>query len=152
MRRYLAKRREEQPEAEIWSRAKKRAISLGLPFTITPDDVRIPSFCPALGIPLHRGRGRSRNSPSLDRVEPSLGYIAENIRVISDHANRLKSNHDLVALRGKAQSGNEAFRGDYSLIVRYLERELCLANLRETMARCEDAMEMLDRTRALLDG
>ena len=32
------------------------------------------------------------NSPSLDRIRPQLGYVAGNVRVISNRANHLKSN------------------------------------------------------------
>lgn len=70
--------------------ARKRAIKLGLPFDITPDDITVPEFCPVLGIKLLIAGARD-NRPSLDRIKPSNGYVKTNIAVISFRANRLKS-------------------------------------------------------------
>ena len=39
------------------------------------------------------------DSPSLDRIVSSLGYVKGNIRVISYKANRVKSNATLEELR-----------------------------------------------------
>jgi hypothetical protein len=39
------------------------------------------------------------NSPSLDRIVPEKGYVAGNIRVISQRANRIKSNATVEELR-----------------------------------------------------
>lgn len=63
-----------------------------VPFDLTAGDVRIPSHCPALGIPMHRNANRAGDdSPTLDRVVPHLGYVAGNVVVISGLANRIKS-------------------------------------------------------------
>lgn len=74
--------------------AKKRAKNRNLDFTITKDDIVVPEKCPILGIPLKTGRG-ARNyidtSPSLDRINNSLGYTPGNVQVISMRANRLKN-------------------------------------------------------------
>lgn len=76
--------------------ARKRAIKLGLPFAIEPDDIIIPDQCPVLGIPLD---GRDRNhTPSLDRVIPQRGYTIENICVISFRANRMKGDATVAEL------------------------------------------------------
>lgn len=73
--------------------AKKRASDLGLPFNLTEDDLTLPTVCPALGIPLSAGRGkRHSGSYSLDRINPALGYVPGNVVVISDLANRIKTN------------------------------------------------------------
>ncbi|WP_209021492.1 hypothetical protein, partial [Proteus mirabilis] len=74
--------------------AKRRAARKGLPFDLTSDDIVVPDFCPALGIPLYRAVGRKAqgpNSPTLDRIEPDLGYVRGNVRVISARANQIKS-------------------------------------------------------------
>jgi hypothetical protein len=51
-------------------------------------------FCPVLGLPLNytvlTGRPED-NSPSIDRFDNDLGYVHGNVRVISNRANRLKS-------------------------------------------------------------
>lgn len=72
---------------------KSRAKAKGIPFTITVDDITIPSHCPVLGIELVKGTGRGpkENSPSLDRFDPTLGYVPGNVYVISARANKIKS-------------------------------------------------------------
>lgn len=71
--------------------ARKRARRNNIPFDITPEDIIIPEYCPVLGIKLESQVGkRSDASPSLDKIIPSLGYIVDNIEVISWRANCLK--------------------------------------------------------------
>ena len=74
-------------------RAEKRAKEKGLPFDLCVEDVQIPEYCPILGIKLEVGigRGPSDSSPSLDRIYPNLGYVKDNIIVISMRANKIKS-------------------------------------------------------------
>lgn len=74
-------------------RAKQRASSRGIPFDLEAKDLGlIPLVCPVLGIRLAFNNGRmKRNSPSLDRMKPQLGYVRGNVRVISQRANGLKS-------------------------------------------------------------
>ena len=76
--------------------ARKRAQRFGIPFTIEPDDIKIPDKCPVLGIQF----GESRDfRPSLDRTVPSLGYTPSNILVVSFRANRIKSDATIEELR-----------------------------------------------------
>ena len=85
----------------MWSRAKYRAKQKGLEFTIEQDDIVIPETCPLLRIPLicHRGKGSQQgNSPSLDRIDPTKGYIKGNVWVISNRANTLKNDASLQEL------------------------------------------------------
>jgi hypothetical protein len=59
------------------------------------EDIVIPLHCPVLGLPLYRNSGgaaQGPNSPSLDRIDPSLGYVQGNVKVISSRANAIKSN------------------------------------------------------------
>jgi len=81
------------PESVMYSNAKQRAKREGLPFNLKPTDIDIPDVCPALGIPMKRSNVISEGSPTLDKVIPELGYIRGNIVVISNLANRMKSNH-----------------------------------------------------------
>ena len=86
----------------MWSRAKYRAAHKGREFTITKEDIVIPERCPLLGIPLvcHRGKGSQQgNSPSLDRIDPTKGYIKGNVWVISNRANTLKNDATLQELK-----------------------------------------------------
>ena len=86
----------------MWSRAKYRARQKGLDFTIDKEDVVIPDKCPLLGIELvcHRGKGSQQgNSPSLDRIDSSKGYIKGNVWVISNRANTLKNDATIQELK-----------------------------------------------------
>ncbi len=75
----------------MWRSAKTRAQKAGLPFTISVTDVVVPERCPLLGVPLFLGdRKRRANSPSLDRIDPRLGYVPGNVWVISFRANAIK--------------------------------------------------------------
>ena len=61
-------------------------------FTITMDDVIWNDVCPILGIKIDWfATKRSENSPSLDRIDPSKGYIPGNVQLISWRANRIKN-------------------------------------------------------------
>lgn len=72
--------------------AKKRALKKELEFNIIRTDIVIPEYCPILGIPLLRGsKVVNANSPSLDRIDPSKGYVKGNIQVISNRANTIKN-------------------------------------------------------------
>jgi len=80
----------------LYQTAKKRAKKKGMDFTIQLSDMPIiPDKCPIFGIPLKHSviSGKaSSNSPSLDRIDNSKGYIVGNIRIISYRANILKNN------------------------------------------------------------
>jgi hypothetical protein len=77
----------------LCTKAKKRAKELNIPFNVAKEDIQIPENCPVLGIKLeYSDNGVSDNSPSIDRIIPELGYIKENIVVISHKANRIKNN------------------------------------------------------------
>ena len=84
--------------------ARSRAKKKNLPFDIDLDYIRsmVPSHCPIFGMPLEWSlrRGSEQvplpNSPSLDRIDPSKGYVKGNVWIISYRANQIKSNasHD----------------------------------------------------------
>lgn len=94
------------PAAYMLSRARKRAMQSGVPFTITVSDIVIPERCPVLGTRLviaekmfrSGGTGGADDSMSLDRIVPSLGYVPGNVAVISWRANRLKGTGTLQEL------------------------------------------------------
>lgn len=84
----------ESPKKRMLRRAKTRAKERGLDFNLELSDVNIPDVCPILGIPLQVHKGRSggySDSPALDRVDNSKGYIKGNVMVISHLANMMKS-------------------------------------------------------------
>lgn len=75
----------------LWERAKTRARARGLDFDIEVADIEIPDRCPVLGTPMER--------PSLDRHDPSKGYVRGNIVVMSTRANVLKNDGTLDEFR-----------------------------------------------------
>jgi hypothetical protein len=87
-------------EKMLWLGARKRADKIGVPFNIIESDVVIPRNCPLLGIPIKwNGMMNNRDSsPSLDRINPTLGYVRGNIAVISYRANRIKNNASLAEI------------------------------------------------------
>lgn len=77
----------------IWKEAEIRAKKKKLEFNITKEDIMIPDICPVLGIPIYRDLSSLQdNSPTLDRIDIKKGYIKGNVCVISNKANRIKSN------------------------------------------------------------
>lgn len=88
----------QSPEWRMHNRCKQRAKKSGMEFDLKVDDIVIPSHCPILGIELlitgheyGKGHGPKRNSPSLDRIDNSKGYVKGNVQVISQQANKMKS-------------------------------------------------------------
>lgn len=72
---------------------KRRAKLKGILFNLIVDDLpNIPENCPVLGIPIKQNLNkRTDHSPSIDRINNSLGYVKGNVRIISYRANRFKS-------------------------------------------------------------
>lgn len=66
----------------------------GTEFELKVDDLRpFPLKCPVLGIDIDyfkRSSGPANSSPSIDRIDPTKGYVCGNVRVVSQKANRLK--------------------------------------------------------------
>ena len=94
-----------RPEATMLARAKSRATKGGHPFSLTREDIVIPDRCPILGIPLVVNSGRrggEDNSPSLDKIVPALGYVRGNVEIISNRANRIKSDASLEEVEAVA--------------------------------------------------
>ncbi|RPH64973.1 MAG: hypothetical protein EHM89_00090 [Acidobacteria bacterium] len=87
---------------ETFRAARVRARREGFPFDHEIPDLVLPDICPVLGIEIfyYAKRGKhAPNSPSLDRIVPDLGYVASNLRVISNRANTLKNNATLDEMR-----------------------------------------------------
>jgi hypothetical protein len=151
MRSYLRRRRLKMPDRSLWDRAKKRSIDRGLEFGLPKGSIIVPRTCPVLGIPIELRGKRSHCSPSLDRIAPEKGYVTGNIRVISDRANRLKSNHTLGNLRRLAESGRIGLRNDYAMVATYVEREQLLLEVRQKAAQVGRAGEEWAKVAAFLD-
>lgn len=107
-KRYMAYRREvdnevikanrrrhyrNHPESRMLMAAKQRAKKLGLDFNLTINDIIIPDKCPLLEVPFVAGeKGNYEYTFSLDRIDPSKGYVKGNIWVITKKANTMKNN------------------------------------------------------------
>ena len=81
------------PRKYLLKNAKKRAKRRGLEFTISIEDIKVPTHCPVFGyelILLNEGGIAAPNSMTLDRKNSSKGYTPDNIHVISYRANVLK--------------------------------------------------------------
>jgi hypothetical protein len=91
---------EENNPEKIWAKyackdAKKRAVKKGVPFDINAKYIVsiMTEECPIFGNKFQwRGNGSILpTSPSLDRIDPSKGYVEGNVMVISSKANNIKS-------------------------------------------------------------
>ena len=87
------KSRIENRENYLFLSAKNRAKKYNIEFTIDILDILIPEFCPLLkerlSTEMHIGNSFS---PSLDKIDSTKGYVPGNVWVISNKANRMKSN------------------------------------------------------------
>ena len=93
---------------QIFHSAKKRAKRTNLEFSLIIDDIEVPELCPILGIELDNtvrnsnDRSPRYNAPSLDRLDPTVGYTKENVMIMSHRANVIKNDgtseeHILIA-------------------------------------------------------
>lgn len=82
----------QNPLVMMCQAAKIRAKKRGLEFNISPKDFTLPNNCPVLGIPLFTSSGSvCPNSPTLDRIDNSKGYVPENVVIVSFKANTIKN-------------------------------------------------------------
>lgn len=102
----MQKRQYEREPAHVMVRHKRgEAKRRGILFGMTKEDISpLPALCPVLGIVLdysygNKGKHPADNSPSIDRLVPSKGYVAGNVRVISVRANRIKNDATLEEIR-----------------------------------------------------
>jgi hypothetical protein len=119
------KYRTEHPDVRMFTDAKLRAKEQGWEFNIEVSDIVIPEVCPVLKIPLFRvpgveGRHKANpNSPSLDRIDNTKGYVKGNVWVISWRANHIKTDASLeeletlvASLRERLTHSHECVHGD----------------------------------------
>jgi hypothetical protein len=79
---------------------KQSALNRGFEFSITKGDLTLPEYCPILGIKLDYMKSiQGPDSPSLDRIDSTLGYIPGNVWVISHKANAMKNSATIEELR-----------------------------------------------------
>lgn len=97
---YSKKYREQNREKRLWIGAKNRATQQNLEFNIDVSDIVIPKVCPILKTKFKFG---TSSAASLDRIDPSKGYVKGNIQVISRKANLMKNNATVKELKDFAE-------------------------------------------------
>jgi hypothetical protein len=84
------KNKKSNVKKNILARSKSRAKEKNLPFDLSEKDLNVPELCPVFGKPL------LLDDPdwtySIDRIVPELGYVSGNVIIVSNKANRIKSN------------------------------------------------------------
>lgn len=84
---------------QLRASAKKRGIEFNLT-TADIDDIGIPLQCPVLNIPIYFYRGKSKDdSISFDRIDSTKGYQKDNVIIVSNRVNKLKSNATLEEIK-----------------------------------------------------
>lgn len=113
---YREKRRRavaRNPRSYFVSQAKRLAKNAGVPFDLSKEDIELPTHCPLLEIPIvyfARGR-RVDGSASLDRLVPAHGYVRGNVKIISELANRIKTNATSEQIKTIASNIDVYFEG-----------------------------------------
>jgi hypothetical protein len=82
--------------ARVKHRAKRSQLDYSLDFEYVLD--LAPDVCPVFKTDLLWGLSRVKNSnfsPSMDRIDPTQGYVKGNVQIISQRANLLKNNASL---------------------------------------------------------
>ncbi len=97
-RKPLSKRqyRTQSVEYRLLHAAKSRSKLKNRECSITEADIVIPEVCPVFGTPFNQN---TEYAASLDRIDPTKGYVAGNVQVISLRANMLKNNATANELR-----------------------------------------------------
>lgn len=94
-------------ENYMWRSLKNRCKQETKDFNLDLEDIIIPEYCPYLQVPITKilGEGRKQPyNPSVDRIDPTKGYIKGNIQIISEKANRMKQDASKEELLAFAQS------------------------------------------------
>lgn len=90
--------------------ARRRAKHQRVPFAINFQDLEMPDVCPVLGLKFDWENQTTPNSPSIDRLNPNLGYVPGNVVIICHMANRIKSNATPNQIRAVADWVDDIIR------------------------------------------
>lgn len=96
VRMWTEKNRKKRRAAYMLYGVRKSAKEKNLPFDLTIEwlDERLKfGLCELSGLPFDMEAKRGANSPSVDKIDPSKGYVQANCRVILWSLNRAKSNY-----------------------------------------------------------
>lgn len=98
---YAQSNREKYIHTQLRNRAKRR----GLEFDLDVEDIVLPDLCPVLGVAMSLGTGsgkRSWQSYSVDRIDPTKGYVKGNIQIMCMRANVMKNDASVEELQAFA--------------------------------------------------
>lgn len=102
-RRWDAEWIDKNLERHMLIRSRATAKRRGWPFNLELSDIIVPEKCPLLGCKLERrtdgSRKKNPGTPSLDRIDSSIGYVKGNVWVISWRANAIKTDASLGELQ-----------------------------------------------------
>jgi hypothetical protein len=97
---------------EKFRRKKASAKTKGIDWTVQFGELEWPKECPILGLEIdYFAEERQENSPSFDRIDPSRGYVAGNVRIVSWRANRIKNDGSAKEHRLIAEYLENIFKG-----------------------------------------
>jgi hypothetical protein len=91
---YYNKQRIQKPWMQMYYKSKQRAKREKWEFNLTPDYIEsiFNNTCPVFGYKYcFSNKCIQYNSPSLDRIDNSKGYVIGNVQVISMKANTMKN-------------------------------------------------------------
>lgn len=104
----------------LLKRARNNAKRSNVDFNLEIDDIIIPDKCPYLEIPMTNNVGLNnrglKDSYSIDRIDPSKGYVKGNIQIISKLANTMKNEatiEELLTFSRNAIKIHSKDHGDY---------------------------------------
>lgn len=106
---YTKKWTAANPKKAIFNSKRAQARLIGVPFSLVFENVIWPETCPVLGIQIRyertglRGKRPFDDSPSFDRLDLTKGYEPGNVIIVSNKANRLRSNATTEELRKVAE-------------------------------------------------
>jgi len=87
----------------LYQHLKRSASKRGIDFDLNITDlynITFPISCPVLGIPLEFHNNEAQdNSYSFDRIDSTKGYTIDNLIIVSNRVNKIKSNASIDELR-----------------------------------------------------
>lgn len=80
-----------EPVKNLLRQVRSRCKRIGREFDLVEAGIEVPAMCPVLGMPLIWSGKITDNTPSLDRINNNRGYTHDNVQIISNKANRMKT-------------------------------------------------------------
>lgn len=104
MKAWRIARKYKDPQGYLCTRIRNRAKEKGLEFNLEPSDFVVPDVCPVTKLKLFfTDHGITDNTPTVDRIDNSKGYIKGNVAIISWRANKAKSDLSIDEIKALAE-------------------------------------------------